>query len=105
MKLKGKTVLITGAARRVGRGLALAVAHAGGEVIIHYGHSAEDAEQTQKAIQDLGVTATILQSDLSEPQNAIEIIRRANQISPIFALVNNAAIFESVDWSNCDLET
>jgi NAD(P)-dependent dehydrogenase (short-subunit alcohol dehydrogenase family) len=105
MELKGKTILITGSARRVGRTLAFAVIRAGGDVIIHYGHSSEEARQTQKEIQEMGGKATILQSDLSDLTNVPELVFKANQIAPIFALVNNAAIFESVDWSDCDLDT
>ena len=52
--LSGKTVLITGAARRIGRSLALTVAHAGGNVIIHHGHSPRLADQTLIEIKALG---------------------------------------------------
>jgi pteridine reductase len=48
MELSGKNILITGAARRIGRALALAVAQAGGTVILHFGSSIREAEETQK---------------------------------------------------------
>lgn len=48
MSLKGKMVLITGVARRIGRSLSLAVAQAGANVIIHYGNSHSDAESARK---------------------------------------------------------
>ena len=59
MSLAGKTVLITGAAHRVGRALALAVAQAGGDVIIHYGHSAQAAGRTQRDIVALGLSLVL----------------------------------------------
>jgi len=51
MALDGKLVLITGAAERVGRALALAVARAGGDVVIHYGESQESAESARAEIE------------------------------------------------------
>ena len=68
--LEGKTILVTGAARRVGRLLALACAGAGADVIIHHGHSLEEALLVQKEIASLGRRAWVLPADLS---NADEI--------------------------------
>jgi NAD(P)-dependent dehydrogenase (short-subunit alcohol dehydrogenase family) len=48
MELSGKNILITGAARRVGRALALAVAQAGGTVILHFGSSSAEAERRRR---------------------------------------------------------
>jgi NAD(P)-dependent dehydrogenase (short-subunit alcohol dehydrogenase family) len=103
MDLNGKTVLITGGAHRVGKVLALAVAKAGGEVIIHYGQSASQAQQTQAEICKLGGVAHLLPADLSDPAQVQDLIARAMQISPPDALVNNAAIFEAREWTDTDL--
>jgi NAD(P)-dependent dehydrogenase (short-subunit alcohol dehydrogenase family) len=103
MELEGKTILITGGAHRIGRTLALAAAQAGGDVIIHYGRSGAQALETQSEIQNLGRTAYTLQADLSDPAQVQELLSRALEISPVFALVNNAAIFESLDWESADL--
>lgn len=92
--LSGKTVLITGAARRIGRSLALTVAHAGGNVIIHHGHSPRLADQTLIEIKALGSDAHIVAADLSDPIQAGELYYRASAYGPIFAVVNNAAIFD-----------
>jgi len=92
--LLGKTVLITGAARRVGRIFALGCAQAGADVVIHHGHSTEDAAETRNEIEALGRRAWALASDLSKPAEASESISRANGFSPLYALVNSAAIFE-----------
>ncbi len=92
--LLDKTVLITGAARRVGRIFALGCAQAGADVIIHHGHSSQEAAQTREEIEALGRRAWVLASDLSQPAEASQTISRANEISPLYALVNSAAIFE-----------
>lgn len=102
--LCGKTILITGAARRIGRSLALAVAHSGANVIIHHGHSPKLATQTQTEIQALGGEAFIISADLSDPNQASDLLYRANAYGPIHALVNNAAIFEPLSFFETNLD-
>jgi len=104
MSLNGKRVLITGAARRIGRSLALAVAQAGGDVVIHYRQSQGEAESAQKEIEMLGRKAILLQADLADPEQAADLIQRATAYGPLYALVNNAAIFEPLTWANTRLE-
>jgi NAD(P)-dependent dehydrogenase (short-subunit alcohol dehydrogenase family) len=104
MPLNNKLVLITGAARRVGRELALAVAQAGGDVVIHFGHSQTEAQSLSNEVQDLGRKAYLLQADLDEPAQVSTIISRANEYGTLFALVNNAAIFQSLTWQSTSLE-
>jgi NAD(P)-dependent dehydrogenase (short-subunit alcohol dehydrogenase family) len=104
MSLDGKWVLITGAARRVGRALALAVAAAGGDLIIHFGQSQPEAESARDQVIALGRRAVILQADLNDPQQAAELIPRALEYGSLFALVNNASIFEPLTWETTSLE-
>ena len=104
MSLDGKRVLVTGAARRVGRALALALAAAGGDLIIHYGQSQPEAESVRDQVIALGRRAVILQADLDHPQQAADLIPRALEHGPLFALVNNASIFEPLTWENTNLE-
>lgn len=104
MILQGKTILITGAARRVGRSLALAVANAGGDVALHHGHSAKEAVQLQAEIQALGRQATIWQADLADPRQAQALIEQASASGPLFGLVNNAAVFEPLAWDQTGLD-
>jgi NAD(P)-dependent dehydrogenase (short-subunit alcohol dehydrogenase family) len=103
MSLHGKRVLITGAARRVGRALALSVARAGGDVALHHAHSLGEARQAQAEAQALGVQAQVYQADLSDLPQASALIERAWQDGPLFALVNCAAIFEPLTWQTADL--
>lgn len=104
MSLEGKTVLITGAARRVGRSLALATARAGGNVVIHYGASAEDAQSLAAEIRGLGRAVHLIQADLSDAGQTASIVPRALEFGPLDALVNNASIFEPLDWETTTLE-
>lgn len=103
LSLLDKTILITGSARRVGRIFALGCAQAGADIIIHHGHSQDDAKETRDEIEAMGRRAWILASDLSVPAEAFETISRANETSPLYALVNSAAIFESLSLSDTSL--
>jgi NAD(P)-dependent dehydrogenase (short-subunit alcohol dehydrogenase family) len=101
--LLGKTSLITGSARRVGRIFALGCAQAGADIIIHHGHSPEEAAETREKIETLGRRAWILASDLRVPAEASELISQANRLSPLYALVNSAAIFEPLSLADTTL--
>jgi NAD(P)-dependent dehydrogenase (short-subunit alcohol dehydrogenase family) len=103
MNLEGKTILITGAARRVGRALALAVAQAGGDVIIHHSQSEMEARSLQLEIQGMGRYAAILQADFASTDETGALVERALAHHPMDALVNNSAIFDDLTWDSTDL--
>ena len=104
MSLKGKTVLITGGALRIGRSLALAIARAGGNIVLHYGKSQKEAESLRGEIEAAGRKAFILQADLADPVQVAGLISRAQEFAPLFALVNNASVFEPIGWEDISLE-
>jgi NAD(P)-dependent dehydrogenase (short-subunit alcohol dehydrogenase family) len=104
MSLAGKHILITGSARRIGRALALAVARQGGTVILHHGSSPRAAEETRADIQQAGGRAHILQTDLRDLAQVPTLIKQALAFGPLYALVNNAAIFEPLSLSDTTLE-
>ncbi len=104
MSLDGKLILITGAARRVGRELALAVARAGGNVVIHYGQSQDEALSLSEEIKSLGRNAYRVQADLSDPVQVSTLIPIASEREPLYGLVNNAAIFETHSWQDTTLQ-
>jgi NAD(P)-dependent dehydrogenase (short-subunit alcohol dehydrogenase family) len=103
MSIKGKNYLITGAAYRLGRVFTLAVAKAGGNVIIHHGHSPELAEQTLSEAIALGVNASVIQADLQDTNQIAKLIDQALTIGPLSGLINSAAIFESQRVADTDL--
>ncbi len=102
--LDGKTVLVTGGARRVGRLFALACGRAGANVIIHHGNSAQEALDLKEEIASFGPQAWVLPSDLSNADEVSRLISRANEFSPLYALVNSAAIFETLSFQDTKLE-
>jgi len=104
MTLDGKRILITGAALRIGRSLALAVARAGGEPVIHFHTSQSEAERTLGEVQALGRKASLLQADLADPTQVNSLVGRALEQGPLFALVNNAAVFKRLTWQTTSLE-
>jgi NAD(P)-dependent dehydrogenase (short-subunit alcohol dehydrogenase family) len=91
----GGAALVTGAGRRIGRTLALAVARAGFDVAVHYHHSVEDAERTAQDIRALGRKAACVAADLASPQDVAALIPAARAaLGPIDLLINNASLFE-----------
>lgn len=97
--------MITGAARRVGRSLALAIANAGANVLIHHSNSSEAALETQAEIIKLGRQAHILQANFSSTGEIQAMIARVKEMGPLYALVNNAAIFEPLSLAETSLES
>jgi NAD(P)-dependent dehydrogenase (short-subunit alcohol dehydrogenase family) len=95
--LEGKTALVTGAAKRIGRSLALALAEAGANVAITYRNSEADARGTVDAIKKHGVRAVAVHCDVSDPA-CIEgtIVAVIHELRQIDLLVNNAGIFETL---------
>ena len=103
--LTGKRVLITGAAYRLGKVMALAAARAGADILLHHGHSDCEAEETAQLIRDEGRNVWILKADLADPNQVTHLFDEANQSGPIYALVNNAAIFPPGGMLETSLET
>lgn len=102
--LNGKTILITGAARRLGRAFALACARAGADIIIHHAHSDSDAQSLSTEIKGIGRQAWIYKSDLSDSTSTRDLIPLINRSTPIHHLINNAAIFESLTLDTTSIE-
>jgi pteridine reductase len=91
----GRTALITGAAKRIGRHIALACAHEGMNVIIHYHHSKQDAQRLVKELTAKKISAWAVGGALDAPERCEEIVRTASSLcnNSLWLLVNNAAIF------------
>src|SRR5574337_1236539 len=94
MELRGRTALVTGAARRVGRAIALAMADRGADVVIHYKSSASEANETVEAVERLGRRAFAVEADLAESDQVEALADCAvKACGSIDVLVNSAAIF------------
>lgn len=87
--------LVTGAARRIGRRLALEAAKAGYGVLVHHHHSTADAEEVCAEIEAMGGHAHALAADLADQAALPALIDEARAaIGPLKLLVNNASLFE-----------
>ena len=89
------SALVTGAARRVGRALALELGRLGYAVAVHYRRSAEDAAETVAAIRAAGGTAEAFDADLAREAEVRTLVPRVSEaLGPLTCLVNNASRFE-----------
>jgi NAD(P)-dependent dehydrogenase (short-subunit alcohol dehydrogenase family) len=89
-----KTALVTGAAKRIGRAIALALAKAGYNIGVHYGQSRDDALALVTELEALGVKAHAIQGDLNDVANVPGLIGKAREaLGPLDVLVNNASVF------------
>ncbi|MFH2006709.1 MAG: SDR family oxidoreductase [bacterium] len=92
--LSGRTALVTGGARRVGRAIALGLADAGADVVVHFQTSAEEAEETARAARGRGVRAWTVGADLSVAAEAEQLVEQAvERAGGVDFLINNASIF------------
>lgn len=89
------TALVTGAAKRLGRAMALELARAGHDVAIHYNGSCEEAVATAEEARALGVRAVALQADLLD-EDAVQGLmpRVVDALGPVEVLVNSASVFD-----------
>ncbi len=103
--LKGKTVLVTGAAKRIGRAVALALAERGADVAITYLSSQVEAEATVHALAAHDVDALAVRCDLRNPEDIEQAVSAVvNDFGRIDLLVNNAGIFESEALEEISIE-
>lgn len=88
--------LVTGAAKRLGRAMALSLAERGHDVVIHYNGSAIEAEDVANACRAFGVRAETLQADLTVENEMQALVPAAVEAiqAPLAVLVNSASIFE-----------
>tara|TARA_B100000809_G_scaffold204325_1_gene205668 strand:+ start:1825 stop:2556 length:732 start_codon:yes stop_codon:yes gene_type:complete len=94
MDLSGKNALITGGAVRVGRAITLALANAGCNVFIHYGHSVTSAEKTTIEAEAAGVRVVPGSADLADAEQVEALISNViGSLGPLDILINSAATF------------
>src|SRR3974390_628074 len=102
--LSGKIVLVTGAAKRLGRATALAAAENGADVAITYRESSREAEALVGQLARRGVEALAVRCDVTEGENVREMVREVSaSLGGIDVLVNNAANYERAEFEKLTL--
>ncbi len=101
MSLEGKVALVTGAARRVGRTIALAFAAKGVRVAVHYRTAASEARRVADAVKSLsGADAEVFRADLADPRSPEKLADAvARRFGRIDILVNSASIYEKTPFA------
>ncbi len=97
MTYRQKVALITGAAKRIGRTIALAMARDGWDVAVHYHHSEQEALSTVAEIEKLGVRALAIRCDLGDDIAVKQLLTQAASLGTVSCVVNNASLFEYDD--------
>ena len=99
MEIKGATALVTGASRRIGRGLALSLAANGCNVAVHYHRSVEEALETRDRVRDLGVASEAIPADLADSDECARLwadaVHLMGKVPSI--VINNASFFNRVN--------
>ncbi len=91
--LKGKTALITGASRGIGRAVALRLAQEGMNIAVVYAGNTAAAEETARAVRETGAQANLYACDVADDAAVCALCKRvAEEMGPVYALVNNAGI-------------
>ena len=90
--------LVTGAAKRIGRHIALRLAQRGWDIVVHYGQSAQEAAQVVAEIEQIGRRALAVQADLGNVEQVKAIVPQAlAMFGRLDCVVNNASLFEADD--------
>ncbi len=102
----GKTALVTGASRGIGRAAALALAKAGAQVVVHYGRNAAEAQSVVDQIKATGGRAEAVGADLADPQGAHKLAAKVREIvgDRLDILVVNAGISRAATIEETTLE-
>ena len=104
--LEGKTALVTGASRGIGRATALALAEAGARILVHYGKSVSDAESVVTEIRSKAGRADAIQSDLGTPEGPALLAKAVRSLvgERLDVLVLNAGITKAATIKNHTVE-
>ena len=101
-----KNVLVTGAAKRLGRAIALDLADAGWNIALHYHGSSEDAENTAREIRAKGVGCESFAANFANEEETAALVARAQgKLGPLTALINSASLFENDDWKSASRQS
>ena len=101
-----KNVLVTGAAKRLGRAIVLDLAGAGWNIALHYHGSQDDAEKTAAEARAKGVKVTTFAADFAHEEETAALIPKVSAaLGPLTALINSASLFENDDWQSASRQS
>lgn len=101
---ESKAALITGASKRVGAALALALAAEGYDIALHYHTSKKEAEALKTRITKTGVRCELLQGDLADDATLKSLVGKAKKAFPhLCVLINNASVFKRVTFMESNM--
>jgi pteridine reductase len=104
VNLPGRVVLVTGGAQRVGRAIALRLAHSGCHLAIHYRSSVTQAAATADECRAAGVTAETFAADLADPVAPAALVSQVlARFGRLDVLINNASVFERMSLAEFTL--
>ncbi|ELY60815.1 3-oxoacyl-ACP reductase family protein [Natronococcus jeotgali] len=104
--LEGKSALVTGASRGIGRGIAAAFGREGAAVAVNYRSNEDGAAETVEAIESEGGTAVSVQADVSDEDSVRRLVETVeDEFGGIDVLVNNAGVLEPSTLDEMDVET
>jgi len=104
-KLQDKVALVTGGAKRIGKGIAFALAAEGANVAITYRNSPDEARETARELEDYGIQAAAIHTDLRDPESIRAAVSKvAADFERIDILINNAGIFETAVLDSISVE-
>jgi 3-oxoacyl-[acyl-carrier protein] reductase len=101
--LSGRTALVTGSARRVGRELLLRIAASGADVAVHYRTSEAAAAATAEEAREHGVDATTVRADVTDPDEVDKLFEAVEEtLGTVDILVNNVGNFDARHWADIE---
>lgn len=101
INLKGKTALVTGSSRGIGKAIALELAANGADIILHYAGNKDAAEQAKTEVEKYGVNCRVLSADLRNPDSCKALIENAGGID---ILVLNASVQYKKKWHDITVQ-
>ena len=97
--LQDQVAVVTGAGKRIGQVIALTLARAGADLVVHYNESKEGAQASVREIERMGSQAVAVRADLSRPRQVAALFRAVEKrFGRLDLLVNNAGIFFPAKW-------